>query len=408
MIRDAPRRRRAHRAVVHAVGEPRLARRPDPAAAGVRAPAPRAGAELRAGRERRPLRQAGRTATSRGSGSGGWAPARSSTSPAPTAERWWREQVKRVLEQGVEGIKVDDGDGYYLKDDVRLADGRTRRRGRLAARRAAPASACSARSTRSIPAAGCCSGARAGSASTRSATPGPPTRPRTSGRCGRWWSRRCRRPPAASPTGHTTSAATWGTGWSSAARPSCCIRWLQFGCFTPLMQAHSRLPHEPWNYGERMVDTYRAYVLLHEQLVPYVRAAAATAARDRAADHPAALPDRPERPARLGADRRLRLRPGAVGRAGARRRRARARGPAAARRVDRDLVRAARRRRPGGRRARAASQQIPVWVRAGAIVVTYPAEHVARGLGDTPESERPLEATLWGSPDSRPGDHETG
>ena len=40
------------------------------------------------------------------------------------AERWWREQVKRVLQQGVEGIKVDDGDGYYLKDDVRLADGR--------------------------------------------------------------------------------------------------------------------------------------------------------------------------------------------------------------------------------------------------------------------------------------------
>ena len=34
------------------------------------------------------------------------------------------------------------------------------------------------------------------------------------------------------------------------------------------------------------------------------------------------------------------------------------------------------------------------------MVLTYPAEHVARGLGDTPESERPIEATLWGSPDS--------
>ena len=42
--------------------------------------------------------------------------------------------------------------------------------------------------------------------------------------------------------------------------------------------------------------------------------------------------------------------------------------------------------------------RIPVWVRRGAIVVTYPAAHVARGLGDTPESERPLEATLWGEP----------
>jgi alpha-D-xyloside xylohydrolase len=37
-------------------------------------------------------------------------------------------------------------------------------------------------------------------------------------------------------------------------------------------------------------------------------------------------------------------------------------------------------------------------VRRGSIVVTYPAEHVASGLGDTPESERPLEATLWGEP----------
>jgi hypothetical protein len=41
---------------------------------------------------------------------------------------------------------------------------------------------------------------------------------------------------------------------------------------------------------------------------------------------------------------------------------------------------------------------IPVWVRAGSIVVTYPAEHVAKGLGDTPERDRPLEATLWGYP----------
>ena len=43
-------------------------------------------------------------------------------------------------------------------------------------------------------------------------------------------------------------------------------------------------------------------------------------------------------------------------------------------------------------------ERIPVWVRAGSIVVTYPAAHVAAGLGDTPESERPLVATLWGKP----------
>ena len=37
-------------------------------------------------------------------------------------------------------------------------------------------------------------------------------------------------------------------------------------------------------------------------------------------------------------------------------------------------------------------------MRAGSIVVTHPVEHVAAGLGDTPEHERPLEATLYGEP----------
>src|SRR6202008_884893 len=44
---------------------------------------------------------------------------------SPAAEQWWREQAKRVLELGVEGVKMDDGDGYYIPDDARLADGRT-------------------------------------------------------------------------------------------------------------------------------------------------------------------------------------------------------------------------------------------------------------------------------------------
>ena len=51
--------------------------------------------------------------------------------------------------------------------------------------------------------------------------------------------------------------------------------------------------------------------------------------------------------------------------------------------------------------ASAPLERIPVWVRRGALVVTYPAEHVAAGLGDTPERERPLEATLWGEPRRR-------
>ena len=64
--------------------------------------------------------------------------------------------------------------------------------------------------------------------------------------------------------------------------PELLARWLQFGCFTPLMQAHSKMPQEPWRYGDPLLDIYRAYVLLHEQLVPYTRAAAATARRQDA------------------------------------------------------------------------------------------------------------------------------
>ena len=43
----------------------------------------------------------------------------------PAAERWWRESARRALALGVEGIKADDGEGYYIPDDVRFADGRT-------------------------------------------------------------------------------------------------------------------------------------------------------------------------------------------------------------------------------------------------------------------------------------------
>ena len=259
-----------------------------------------------------------------------------------------------LLALGVEGIKVDDGEGYYMPDDVRFADGRTRRAGGVGARRPAPPVACSERSTRSTRVRACCSGAAAGPASTPSGTPGPAIRRRTSGRCACSWSRRCRRPAAASRTGRTTSAATSGHRLVERCPPELLVRWLQFGCFTPLMHAHARMPQEPWHYGERVLELYRAYVLLHEQLVPYVRAAAATAARTGLPIvRPLCLID-PERPARLDDHRRLRLRAGAVGRAGARGRarasaRWRCRGGSGSRR---GRAGGARRRR--GRRAGAA------------------------------------------------------
>ena len=139
----------------------------------------------------------------------------------PAAEEWWREQGKRVLELGVEGIKMDDGDGYYIPDDAQLADGRTGARGRVGPRRAAPA-VVAARARRGPP-----RHRRAVRAQRldRAARDRPHVGRRpgigllvAAGARGR---DAVRRRAAATRTGRTTSAATSATGWSSGARRSC-------------------------------------------------------------------------------------------------------------------------------------------------------------------------------------------
>jgi len=312
------------------------------------------------------------------------------------AERWWREQVKRVLELGVEGIKMDDGDGYYIPDDAVLADGRSGAqaawglggRHRLSLQRALD---------EVHPGRGVLFG--------RSGWTGQHATGLTwaADQASDFWSLRVL-------VVATLAAACSGfSNWShdvggylghrlvERCPPELLVRWLQFGCFTPLMQAHSRMPQEPWNYGERMVDTYRAYVLLHEQLVPYVRAAAATARRSGLPIiRPLCLLD--------GTDPRGWSISDAYGY-----------GPAlwvapvlddGAREREVPLPRGEWIETWSGERVQgggevvveAPLERIPVWVRAGSIVVTYPAAHVARGLGDTPEAQRPLVATLWGEP----------
>jgi alpha-glucosidase (family GH31 glycosyl hydrolase) len=312
------------------------------------------------------------------------------------AERWWRAQASALLALGVEGIKADDGEGYYIPDGVQLADGRTG---------AAAAWALGGLYRESMQ---------------RALDETHPGRGVLFGRSG--W------------TGQQAVGVTWGgdqasdfwslrvlvvatlaaacsgiSNWShdiggylghrlvERCPPELLVRWLQFGCFTPLMHAHGRMPQEPWHYSERVLDLYRAYVLMHEQLVPYVRAAAATAARTGLPIvRPLCLTD--------PADPRGWTISDAYGY-----------GPALwvapvledeAREREVALPRGewietwSGRRVPGGSEVvvEAPLERIPVWVRSGSIVVTYPAGHVARGLGDVPERERPLEATLWGLP----------
>ncbi|HVW18253.1 MAG TPA: TIM-barrel domain-containing protein [Solirubrobacteraceae bacterium] len=313
------------------------------------------------------------------------------------AERWWREQAKGVLALGVEGIKADDGEGYYVPDDATLARG-TRTGGEAAW-------ALGGAYRRSM---------------RRALDEVHPGDGVLFGRCG-WsgqqadgflwagdqvsdfWSLRAL--VAATISAAASGFSNWshdvggylGQRLTERCPPELLVRWAQLGCFTPLMQAHGRLRQEPWTYDPRTLALYRGYALLHEMLVPYIRAAAATCER-------AGVPI--VRPLHLldPADPRAWTVADAFGF-----------GPALW--VAPVLEEGARERRaplPRGRWVEAWSgavvegggsvtapaplHAIPVWVREGSLVVTYPAEHVAHGLGDTPAAQRPLVATLWGEP----------
>ncbi|MGH2841119.1 MAG: glycoside hydrolase family 31 protein, partial [Solirubrobacteraceae bacterium] len=309
------------------------------------------------------------------------------------AEEWWRSQAKRALRRGVEGIKADDGEGYYFPDDVHFADGTTG---------ATSAWAVGGRYRRSMqraldevhPGRGVLFG--------RSGWSGQQATGMLWGgdQVSDFWSLRIL--VAASLSAAASGFSNWshdvggylGHRLVERCPPELLVRWAQLGCFTPLMQAHGRMEQEPWTYDQRTLNIYRGYVLLHEQLVPYVRAAAATAARcglpiirplhliDPSDDRGWTVADA------YGYGPALWVAP--VLDEGARER------EVALPRGDWIEAWSGERVRGGGEVvAPAPRDTIPLWVRAGAIVVTYPAEHVVAGLGDTPEHERPLEATLW-------------
>ena len=194
------------------------------------------------------------------------------------AEAWWRAQARAVLELGVEGIKADDGEGYYLPEHVRFADGRS---GAEAAWSGGQLHReCLQRALNEVH-------PGRGVVFARSGWTGQQATGLTWGgdQASDFWSLRVL-------VVATLAAACSGiSNWShdiggylghrlvERCPPELLVRWLQFGCFTPLMHAHGRMPQEPWHYSKRVLELYRAYVLLHEQLVPYVRAAAGTAAR---------------------------------------------------------------------------------------------------------------------------------
>ena len=314
---------------------------------------------------------------------------------SPAARRWWIEQARSVLALGVEGIKADDGEGYYLDADLRFADGR---RGAEAAweyprmYREAMQEALEAEH----PGSGVLF-ARSGWSGAQS--PGVVW---GGDQVSDFWSLRSL--VTATLTAAMSGISNWshdvggylGRRLSERCPAELFIRWAQFGCFTPLMQAHARFEQEAWRYGHDELQIFRETVLLHERLVPYIRAAAATAARcGLPIIRPLPLVDPgDERGWTLSdaymfgpslwvapvleedSEQRLTYLP---------------------RGTWIDFWTGAR--AEGGREVvvPAPLERIPVWVRAGSIVTTHPAFSVASGLGDE-DPTRPLEATIWGSP----------
>jgi len=312
------------------------------------------------------------------------------------ADDWWREQARTVLEMGVEGIKADDGEGYYFPPDVRFSDGRSG---------AEAAWAYGGLYRRSMQRALEEVHGDEGVLFGRSGWSGQQAIGHTWGgdQASDFWSLRCL--VAATLTAAASGFSNWSHdvgGYLGERLVDRCpaellLRWAWFGALTPLMQAHGRFAQEAWTYDRETLDAYREAVLLHERLVPYVRAAAATAARcGLPIVRPLCLSD-PADPRGFevadayGYGPSLWVAP--VLEDGARER-------AVPLPSGGWIDFWSGERVQGGDELMASAplDRIPLYVREGALLLTYPAGHVAAGLGDTPEGERPLEATLWGEP----------
>jgi alpha-D-xyloside xylohydrolase len=315
---------------------------------------------------------------------------------SPAARAWWQELARGVFELGVEGVKADDGEGYYFPPDARLADGRTGAEaaweyGRLY--RETTQEALDA-----------VHGEGRGVVFGRSGWTGQQAIGMLWGgdQASDFWSLRALLTSLLTCAASGFSNLSHGVGGYLGRRlaercePELLVRWAQLGALSPLMQAHGRFRQEAWTYDATVLEHYREAVLLHERLVPYIRGAAATAARTGLPImRPLFLVD-PEDPEGWAISDSYLLGPSLWV------------GPVLEERVTERRTYLPRgewldwwtgERTEGGRwvDAEAPLGRIPLWVRAGSLIVTYPAGEVARGLGEE-DPTRPLEATLWGEP----------
>ena len=64
-------------------------------------------------------------------------------------------------------------------------------------------------------------------------------------------------------------------GFSGIPTPELYVRWFQFGMFTSHARAHGGTRHEPWFYGERVMEICKKYAELRYSLLPHLYSSAA-------------------------------------------------------------------------------------------------------------------------------------
>ena len=189
----------------------------------------------------------------------------------PEAKRWWQEQIESLMKLGVRGIKTDFGE--QVPEDAVFHDGRTGKtmhnlypvlynrathevvakyRGVLLGRSAWSGSQAFT---------GIWAGDQTADFAPRSGMLATIYAGQNVGLSG---------------------FPYWGSdigGYFGTPDRECFIRWTQYAAFTPCMELHGLGERDPWDMDEESLENYKFYTGLHTRLFPYVYPLAIEASR---------------------------------------------------------------------------------------------------------------------------------
>jgi len=197
----------------------------------------------------------------------------------PKAKAWWQGQVTGMVKQGADGFKDDDAEGNF-QGDVRFADGTDMRlmRNKYAVQYNNAVNEVIQRELKGN-----------GILFMRSATVG-------NHNLAMLWggdNESSFSPENGLPTA-VTSALNAGIsgmalyasdnggylGTSTTPDPKLFMRWTEFAALSPVMETINTKNVNPWDYGDEALQNYKKYAVLHMSLFPYRYAAAQEAAKN--------------------------------------------------------------------------------------------------------------------------------